>query len=85
MNPSCLSVEKAIIFFKSLSIIPVILLKIIVIKDTKRRVFNRISLIIGTNRIVVYTPAVTKVEEWTKEDTGVGADIAAGSQDEKGN
>ena len=30
------------------------------------------------------TPAVTKVEEWTKEETGVGAAIAAGSHDEKG-
>lgn len=27
---------------------------------------------------------MTKVEEWTKEDTGVGAAIAAGSQEEKG-
>ena len=30
-------------------------------------------------------PAVTKVEEWTKEETGVGALIAAGSQTLKGN
>lgn len=29
-------------------------------------------------------PLVTNVEEWTKEETGVGAAIAAGSQDEKG-
>jgi len=28
----------------------------------------------------MYKPAVTKVEEWTKEDTGVGAAMAAGSQ-----
>lgn len=34
-----------------------------------------------TNR---YTPAVTKVEEWTKADTGVGAAMAAGNQEEKG-
>lgn len=27
---------------------------------------------------------MTKVEEWTKEETGVGAAIAAGSQEEKG-
>lgn len=32
-----------------------------------------------------YTPAVTKVEEWTRAEIGVGADIAAGSQAEKGN
>ena len=36
-------------------------------------------------RITKYTPAVTKVEEWTKADTGVGAAIAAGSQALKGN
>jgi hypothetical protein len=30
------------------------------------------------------TPAVTRVEEWTKAETGVGAAIAAGSQDLKG-
>lgn len=35
-------------------------------------------------RINRYTPAVTNVEEWTKEETGVGAAIAAGSQAEKG-
>jgi hypothetical protein len=29
-------------------------------------------------------PAVTRVEEWTREDTGVGAAIAAGSHLEKG-
>ncbi len=35
-------------------------------------------------RISVKTPAVTKVEECTNEDTGVGAAIAAGSQEENG-
>jgi hypothetical protein len=30
------------------------------------------------------TPAVTRVEEWTKAETGVGAAIAAGNQLEKG-
>lgn len=30
------------------------------------------------------TPAVTRVEEWTRADTGVGAAIAAGSQLENG-
>lgn len=30
-------------------------------------------------------PAVTKVEEWTKEETGVGAAIASGSQVQYGN
>jgi len=36
--------------------------------------------ILDSNRINRYTPAVTKVEECTKEDTGVGAAIAAGNQ-----
>jgi hypothetical protein len=36
------------------------------------------------NRIIKYTPAVTRVDEWTKADTGVGAAIAAGSQAENG-
>jgi hypothetical protein len=35
-------------------------------------------------RIKRYTPAVTKVEECTNEETGVGAAIAAGSQAENG-
>lgn len=38
----------------------------------------------GSNRMRRYTPAVTRVEECTREDTGVGAAIAAGSQAEKG-
>ena len=36
------------------------------------------------NRIIRNTPAVTRVEECTREDTGVGAAIAAGSQAENG-
>jgi hypothetical protein len=36
------------------------------------------------NRISRNTPAVTSVDEWTNADTGVGAAIAAGSQEEKG-
>lgn len=39
---------------------------------------------INSNRTNKYTPAVTKVDEWTKADTGVGAAIAAGNQAEKG-
>jgi len=33
----------------------------------------------------MYTPATTKVDEWTKEEIGVGALIAANSQELKGN
>jgi hypothetical protein len=38
----------------------------------------------GLKRINKYTPAVTKVEECTKAETGVGAAMAAGNQEEKG-
>lgn len=82
---NCLKVENAIIFLKSVSknaLIPAIT---IVIND----IFNKnIEFLFTLNkklkRIIKYTPAVTNVEEWTKEDTGVGAAIAAGSQAEKG-
>lgn len=39
---------------------------------------------VGENRIRRKTPAVTRVEECTKADTGVGAAIAAGSHAENG-
>jgi len=39
----------------------------------------------GDSRINKNTPAVTKVDEWTRAETGVGAAIAIGSQGEKGN
>lgn len=38
----------------------------------------------GWKRTSRKTPAVTRVEEWTKAETGVGAAMAAGSQEEKG-
>ena len=38
----------------------------------------------GKNRIRRNTPAVTRVEECTRAETGVGAAMAAGSQAEKG-
>jgi hypothetical protein len=39
----------------------------------------------GKNLKKIKIPAVTRVDEWTIAEIGVGADIAAGSQDEKGN
>lgn len=36
-------------------------------------------------RIIKNTPAVTRVDEWTKAEIGVGADIAIGSHAENGN
>ena len=83
IKPSCLRVEYAIIFFKSQSKIPIRPAKLIVrIPTTINQ--NHLTEIIEENRISKYTPAVTRVEEWTKEETGVGAAIAAGNQEEKG-
>lgn len=45
------------------------------LKETFTVILNR------TNKKI---PAVTNVDEWTREETGVGAAIAAGSHDEKG-
>lgn len=39
---------------------------------------------LNLRRIKRYTPAVTKVEEWTNALTGVGAAMAAGSQELNG-
>lgn len=55
---------------------------------TVERNINRaleVRVIHSENRIKRYTPAVTRVEECTNAETGVGAAIAAGSQAEKGN
>lgn len=85
INLICLNVENAIIFFISLSIIAMILPTNIVITEIKNIHFLNFGLIdIGSIRIKRITPAVTKVEEWTKADTGVGAAIALGNQEEKG-
>ena len=40
---------------------------------------------VGKNRIKIKIPAVTRVEEWTRAETGVGAAIAAGSHLINGN
>lgn len=82
---SCLRVEKAIIFLRSFSkkaLIPDI---IIVINEIFiKKVLKILLLNSKSKRIRRYTPAVTKVDEWTKAETGVGAAIAAGSHAEKG-
>jgi len=87
IKPRCLKVERAITFFKSFSKranIPannkVIIPLIISIFITKL-----LFAINKKNRITRYTPAVTRVEEWTRDEIGVGAAIAAGSQFINGN
>lgn len=85
ITPSCLRVDKATIFFMSSSIKAVkpeisnVTLLII-----NKRVWVVLKISIG-QRIKIYTPAVTRVEEWTKDETGVGAAMAAGNHAEKGN
>ena len=78
--------ERATIFLKSFSLeaskeenLIEMTEKIIKI-EAEEPSFNFSALFFITKR-----PAVTSVEEWTKEEMGVGADIAAGSQLEKGN
>lgn len=85
INPNCLNVDKAIIFFKSNSKFAAIPAINIVNPATNKRTCPLKELKNKTlNRINKYTPAVTKVEEWTSAETGVGAAIAAGNQEEKG-
>jgi hypothetical protein len=57
-----------------------------VIEEIRRVIGENIGLVAknGWNRIIIKTPAVTRVEEWTSAETGVGAAIAAGSQEENG-
>lgn len=44
-----------------------------------------LSLINLKNRNTKYTPTVTKVDEWTKEEIGKGATMAFGNHKLKGN
>lgn len=75
--------ERAITFFMSSSNKAAIPAIVVVISPSTKIVWLQ-GAIRQLNRISKYTPAVTRVEEWTKADTGVGAAIAAGSQDERG-
>ena len=85
ITPSWLRVDNAITFFISSSIVAerpainMVILATTIITNNNMLWFN-----VKLNRTSKYTPAVTKVEEWTRADTGVGAAIAAGNQDEKG-
>lgn len=86
MTLNWLRVERAIIFFKSHSNIaetPAIsMVKALTIIRNWLNHWNDIKR--EWNRINRKTPAVTKVEECTRADTGVGAAMAAGSHEEKG-
>jgi hypothetical protein len=86
ITPSCLRVESAIIFFISVSTIAFIPAISIVRDDRISRVMvaHLFGIRFGLNRIRRKIPAVTKVDEWTSAETGVGAAIAEGSHLENG-
>lgn len=81
----CLKVDNAMIFFKSCSQFADILAYKAVILD--EIIITEIEIECGLfiTRINKYTPAVTRVDECTKAEIGVGAAIAAGNQAENGN
>jgi hypothetical protein len=79
-SPNCDRVEKATTFFKSLSATAERAPTINVLHPKTNINKPPIS---SFNR--THSPAVTKVEECTKAETGVGAAIAAGSHAENGN
>lgn len=83
---SWLNVDRAIIFFMSYSIVaerPDINIVEALINKTIKLIFGKENKN-SENRIWRKIPAVTRVDECTKADTGVGAAIAAGSHLEKG-
>lgn len=82
---SWLRVDRAIIFLMSHSIIELILaIKIVIILIRKIILLIFLFLREISNRKIKYTPAVTSVDEWTRAEIGVGADIASVSHEENG-
>ena len=85
IRPSWLKVDKATTFLMSSSSLAPRLDKVIVIAPIVSRAAGiLVSDREGVNRISRYTPAVTRVDECTRAETGVGAAMAAGSHAEKG-
>lgn len=86
ITPNWLSVDRAITFFRSfsqLAAIPAISRVRTEINKSEGLKKSQVARN-GKKRIIKKIPAVTKVEECTSADTGVGAAIAAGSHAEKG-
>jgi len=83
--PNCDRVDIATIFFISFSLVAVSPAIMVVITAIAMIVFFT-KFIFKTllNRFSNHTPAVTRVEEWTKDEVGVGAAMAAGNQAVKG-
>jgi len=83
--PSWDNVDIATILFASFSLIAVLPATIVVAIAETMVTFFTISIFVAVvNRLSIQTPAVTKVDEWTNDDVGVGAAIAAGNHAEKG-
>jgi hypothetical protein len=80
IKDSWLNVERATIFFRSLQIIALTLARTRVSLLIKPNTIRALPLNSEWNRKTRNTPAVTRVEECTRDDTGVGAAIASGSQ-----
>jgi len=83
INPNCLKVDKATVFLASVSISAAspATINVDIPKIPQKKIPNEDA---SLNRIISQTPAVTKVELWTNDLTGVGAAIAAGSHLMKG-
>jgi len=58
---------------------------ITIVKRDNVEIDCNIGAIRSLNRRITKTPAVTSVDECTREEMGVGAAIAAGNHDENGN
>lgn len=85
ITPNWLRVDRATIFFMSISVRAAMPAISIVAVPTQYRYWEAcLSVSQWLYRTIKYTPAVTKVEECTRADTGVGAAMAAGSHAEKG-
>jgi len=78
IKPNCLNVDKATIFFASVSKRAASLATINVNIPNILHILTFIEEL-SPNRIINQTPAVTRVDLCTKDLTGVGAAIAAGS------
>lgn len=86
MKDNWFKVEKATIFFRSVSKTDCNPLITKVVNLIQKKINRIIFVFIKSNHwINKKIPAVTRVDEWTNAEIGVGAAIAKGNQDENGN
>ena len=84
-NLICLNVENATILLKSFSMQAMTLPILILTWLNATKTFLVLKCNVKTHFMKTKMPAVTRVVECTRAETGVGADIAAGNQHERGN